>query len=947
LGIAESITDATTTVPIVGELTMGFHLCEEDDDGTGIMDASFIVSLVKCYQQVIMDLIDVDESSSELICVVLEAEPELSVDEATIRIRIQFPYCQVGLDFYRRRFRPKIEQLLRGKNVISKLRIQPTGDWSSIIKDYNTIFPMYGSTTSATDNKVRITHIYNNIIEEEDSDDEIVEMELHEAYQPDKHQYVMRGFIPTDLLTAVEDEVEDLHTFWLPLFLSFTYWGKLAKPRLSEAVQKAPANGFRDDVTSSDPKIIAGYMLPLLKEHRIKQEFYWIDVGRALYNIHDGTTEGLDRWIEFSKRLPMEGRTAKDCRMKYETLRDTGLSVKTLAWYAREDSPDLYREWHQHWIAPILHNVLLSITNADVAAAVYRMFWLDYIYDSQMDKWWRFQGHSLRRLERAIGLRKDINTVLVAEFDRLRHKLTGTNTTGMNSHDLHEREEFIKACSKVIQKLKTDSFISSVLRSCQAVGSADNISSGFDVPDFNRRIDSDPNKTGWVNCIIECCGDEACVRQGKPEDYITKVSPIGYRRDYHWNHPIVLEVLDFLKKVFVDNDLRHHVCKRIASILKGRNGEKLFDILSGAGDNAKSIFVALLKAVLGTYAIDFPVSMLTGAKGNAGSASPELAQARGAHAAFVSEPDSGDEMKAGPIKRFTGNDSFFCRMLFDNGGSIESFIKLFYMCNRIPNIPNADKAVKARLWICPFLSTFCKDPQSPDNPDGYPLSEEEQYRQLKFKANPDFHKRIPDLAYGMLWIMVQYFPKYSVEGLTPVPRVVAEVTEQHWRDNDPYIQFIQEKISYAYVVDTATGKRMTDDEGNEVHDDKKTLSATHIFPVFNQWWRLYYPGSSVPDVRVLKAEMSAKDRLGAQTKRQQWVGVILKDQAAQVADGGALQTYSGGGGGVASGAGVGGGGGILSKASAMIPMGMPKPSGLAAGLSSLGLVRTQEMPLLI
>lgn len=922
LGLAES---PDRTVPLVADFTLKFHLESDDDDGTDLMDENFVPLVVYCCQKAISDLYNLDEGLSEIICCVLEANTELSHDHAIIRLRLHFPFCQVIPDFVHRVLRPRIEQILRTKNPMSCLRLQPAGDWSGIIKTQHENYTLYGSNQSPLHNKMRLSHIYSKIDEAAlKNTSEIRELDLADIFQPTQHSYVQRGMLSAELIESIDEDI-DLYQFWLPLFLSVSYWSKIATPRADEKIVEHGDSIFQEDVISDNPKIMARYLLNILTRHRVEKEYYWLDIGRAIFNIYAGDDEGLEIWTAFSLRHSCVDRTAKTCRSRYETLRDTGLSIKTIAWYAREDNPEAYREWHTRWILPTL-KASLSITNADVASAVYRMFWLEYYYDSSNDKWWHFQGHALRRTERAILLRKDINTRLVEQFDKMRgQRATEDRASIMSEMAVREREEIIKQLCRLIQKLKTESFISSVIKSCQAVGSADNLASGFDVPDFNRRIDSDPNKTGWADCVIECCGNQASVRKGKPEDYITKISPIGYRKDFHWKHPIVLEVMDFMKKVFVDNDLRTHVYKRLASILKGRNGEKLFDVLSGSGDNAKSIFVALIKAVFGTYAVDFPVSMLTGTNKNSGSASPELAQARGAHAAFVSEPDSGDEMKAGPIKRFTGNDTFFCRMLFDNGGSLESFIKLFYMCNRIPNIPNADKAVKNRLWVCPFLSTFCKDPISPENPDGYPLDEEEQYRTMRFKANPDFHTRIPELAYGMLWIMVQYYPRYIEEGLTPVPEIVTRVTSQHWNDNDAYVQFIQEKIENVYITN-GDGTPKKDERGEKYLDVRKSLSVTAIFPVFNQWWRLYYPGAQIPDVRTLKAELTSKDRLGVQTGPNKWLGVAFKDGNAIVAEAGALGR---------------GGAGVASKAD-LIPMaGGGVGGGLVAGLTGLGLVRQE------
>lgn len=96
-----------------------------------------------------------------------------------------------------------------------------------------------------------------------------------------------------------------------------------------------------------------------------------MDVGRALYSVAKGGPEGLDLWVQYSEKADVKGRSREDCLSHYYTFRGSGVTIKTLGWFAREDNPDHYNEWHRAWINDSLTDAL-STTDADVAEAFYR-----------------------------------------------------------------------------------------------------------------------------------------------------------------------------------------------------------------------------------------------------------------------------------------------------------------------------------------------------------------------------------------------------------------------------------------------------------------------------------------------------------------------------------------------------------------------------------------------
>jgi len=201
------------------------------------------------------------------------------------------------------------------------------------------------------------------------------------------------------------------------------------------------------------------------------------------------------------------------------------------------------------------------------------------------------------------------------------------------------------------------------------------------------------------------------------------------------------------------------------------------------------------------------------------------------------------------LKELTGGDSFFARLLHENGGEVQAMFKLILMCNKIPPIPTGGKAVKTRTRIIPFLSTWVNNP---------PESENEQFELRLFKKDPFFDRQIPNLAKAFLWVLVQYYPKYIEEGLNE-PNIIQQATSQYWQENDIYQQFINESIIRA----------MTDD-GNP--DLSATLSHSEIYREFKFWFKESFPGSKCPDSPTAKIEFINK--LGKQHKKR-WCGIRL------------------------------------------------------------------------
>jgi hypothetical protein len=308
-------------------------------------------------------------------------------------------------------------------------------------------------------------------------------------------------------------------------------------------------------------------------------------------------------------------------------------------------------------------------------------------------------------------------------------------------------------------------------------------------------------------------------------------------------------------QMFPDPELCHYAWKLFSSFLFGRNAEKIWPVLSGGGDNSKSMLKKGLEATLGPYVVTLPTSILSGRRTNSSGPSPELAQACGSHVAFLQEPDADDAMKGGVIKELTGGDSFFARFLNENGGSVTATFTLVLLCNKIPIIPNCDKAVKNRMRVLPFLSTWVKY--------GAPKTEEEQMAKRTFPMDKTFERKIPGLARGILYMLVKYYSIYKDEGLIE-PKAIVDYTTKYWDENDPYHQFITRCIEAVQIED---------DNGEMVPNTGVTLDIQTIVDEFTSWYKRSFTGVKCPLSSTIIHEISA--RMGEPTSIG-WSAIRIK-----------------------------------------------------------------------
>jgi hypothetical protein len=97
------------------------------------------------------------------------------------------------------------------------------------------------------------------------------------------------------------------------------------------------------------------------------------------------------------------------------------------------------------------------------------------------------------------------------------------------------------------------------------------------------------------------------------------------------------------------------------------------------------------------------------------------------------------------------------------------------------------------------------------------------------------------MAPAFLWILVQYFSHYALDGLTN-PSAIVERTEDYWKDNDLYAQFIADNVREVL-------------NGDGEPDKGARVTLTQIHNEFKTWFRDSFPGVRVPDRPEVRAQL--------------------------------------------------------------------------------------------
>jgi len=269
--------------------------------------------------------------------------------------------------------------------------------------------------------------------------------------------------------------------------------------------------------------------------------------------------------------------------------------------------------------------------------------------------------------------------------------------------------------------------------------------------------------------------------------------------------------------------------------LKSGNFQKTFVIMTGEGDNGKSVLIDLLEKVLGDYMEKLPTSLITSGRTQSSGSTMDTELLRKKKYGILQETSKKDQINDGKLKELTGNDSFQSRAHYGAFTKVEATAKIALICNKLPAIGSDDPAIWNRVRVLPFESRF------PKNNDEVPATFEEQISKKIFFRDNNFSEKIPYMRQAFIWLMFQTYKYVSRNGYSREPQQVIEATENYKINNDSFLQF--------------TNERIIKDES----EDSEGITLSEIHNLYKEWFReTYNNANNCPNKNELKEYLYKK-----------------------------------------------------------------------------------------
>jgi len=467
----------------------------------------------------------------------------------------------------------------------------------------------------------------------------------------------------------------------------------------------------------------------------------WIRVGWALKNVGDCM---FIIWLAFSSQWPKfkYGTEIRDLYDRWQTfdvqiIQGTkGLTKRSILHWAKQDAQDKFKEIHKNSVDYYIDQILstgITITaddkikmqkcgDFDIAFILYQIFKDEYVCSNIKNNiWYKFHSHKWIEIDSATDFRLAMskNTRELFHLKKTKLMSQAASITDNESPLRKAIENRAIKASQIIEMLGSAHSKRDILREAADL---------FYDRSFINKLDENHYLTCFRNGVMDF--NEGVFRPGKPEDCLSRCTNIDYVPPPPPNDPIVIEIHDFMTKLFPHEELRKYMWEHLASTLIGGNPDQTFNNYIGHGQNGKSVLINLMEKVLGDYKADAPLSLITQKRVQTGGVSPEIVALKGVRFAVMQEPSKGDKIIEGMLKQITGCDNIQGRALFQNCTSFKPQFKLVVCANHFMEIDARDHGTWRRIRVADFESLFTDNPVL-DNPD----------KPYQFKLDRNIHER--------------------------------------------------------------------------------------------------------------------------------------------------------------------------------------------------------------
>lgn len=549
----------------------------------------------------------------------------------------------------------------------------------------------------------------------------------------------------------------------------------------------------RDAIKSNIIK--AKELIPLINKNRSKDTSMFLVIGRCLYKIFDGDSDGLDLWVSICCQ-----EVQHLCLELWSNLETTGTyyNIHTLQHWASKDSPAEYKEWNSTNVLTAMDSsIQASGGNIDVAEVVYRTNPTLFICNGDSPnecEFYQFNGTYYKKCGQ-FQVQNFIQYEIIPQYDNYLKELSRLADNNPENNFKEMMQKKIEKCIKIILSLKTDSYQVSTCKILMRL---------YNMPGFDNIRDSNPNLTVFEDCVFDA--EKNVIRDGIPEDYTTVSTGYAFKPSWKlyseigWDHPDVKLVMLNIKKIISDPETREFVMREFAARLYAKNPLKRGFIFYGPTNNAKTALINWFAKAFGNkyYPQQVPSTLLYSKDADPQSASPQYECIRFARGFPQTELTDKHCLNEGIYKRITGGDPIPYRGLYQK--EYKYFIPVsvpFTICNTLPRSNGNSAALRGRKVFVGLYNKFIRK-SDPEYDVIRTMTPEEQDKYMAdngwYWADVEFDKTINSTFKAFMWILIKKCMEYNGNGgsvsQVELPPIVLKETVNFFIMSNIYLQFM-------------------------------------------------------------------------------------------------------------------------------------------------------------
>jgi len=542
----------------------------------------------------------------------------------------------------------------------------------------------------------------------------------------------------------------------IPTYLKTCLKGFKVKKELNNRVEvKKELNNqveVKKDINNEDKIEEIRNLIGKLNKERSNDYTNWVNIGFIIYN--ELGKEGLKIFDEFSQLSDKYDKEEVEKKFKSFKNIESGLTIKTLKKYVKEDCID--NEF----------DILVNLTSGGLADYFKANYNKKFIYSNGKlyyfnSVYWKEDDKNKSYLNNFID--EIFYFELLEKFQKYEVKQLKDNE---NKKEIFKALQEIRKGIEKLRNFKTrESVISDIC--CKLTNNEIKWNEHNNIFCFDNKVyDIDLDKFITPN----------------PLHYINLTS--GYSYDIEYDIKLVDELMILINKIFPNPEVRDIYLTSISTALSGQTLEK-FIIANGKGGNGKGVLNELVLGTIGNYSYVLPSNLLLGPL-KTGS-NPELANCNNKRFILVREPDDKYKLVCSTIKELTGGAEINARLNHSNDTKTVLKLTLVMECNEKPKLSEATEAIARRLLDIPFVSSFIDktiyDKLGPDERENIYISDI-YYKSLEFKNK---------FKQALFIILTRYYKVYKANNYQLViPSIILTRNHNYMSGSDDIYNFIDE-----------------------------------------------------------------------------------------------------------------------------------------------------------